>query len=456
MGTVVSDVESSEFRNLCRNYQNGDLNEIYTDFKNRFVNESDSADQLRIEQFVFESEAARGLIQRVQSMPVDLTLELVEKDGGESLLKEWQEYFEGPNFDGMSLSLILPNIYENMEVGGASLIVASPNPDGSGPPIWIQHTNVEYFPETADNNILAINAYKFTYYMDEIGDETKQQKELVIRVKKDGQEVSFDGVQVEDLTFEKSFTDANNDQILPVVVFCRKQIPHSKYCRPGMADLLNGQRNLNSALTKRNEATKYDSFGVWCPDDVEFAGTEMKDANGASAWKIRPGTYTPFPVKKVGGSTSIASIEKEIEEARDAIRSQAMFLSQEDSRNRRTATDSGKALIVSSRGMRAYKDQFMTKVVKAANQMLEISGIIWNKSTEGIRFKMPELEREDPDHVLKKTQLLDAMGFDKEALRLLDYDEDKIKELIAERNAGRIEENRSFNDGLTQDEGERG
>jgi hypothetical protein len=395
--------------------------------------DSDLASPIAIEMFVFENEAAKVINRRVNYLPVEFYLDAEE--GKEANKETWEEYFQGDYFDNKPLLQLLTDIYYDMELGGIAILVGYPNPDDPKSPIWIKQTNIEYYPETDDENIFKVKAYRFVLSRSQVDDKgNTEDVEVIIQVTPEEQTVTVNGAVQEENTVKLDISNGE-EIILPVVLFCREDLD-GVYCRPGMAELLNGQRNLNQGLTKRNQATKYDSFGVWCPDGEEYNGMDLSGnpSGNNKQWNIRPGSYVPFPIRKVGGATAISSIEKEVEEARDDIRAAGLFV---DSTEVSGATngESGRAKMIGTRGLRDYGARLLPKVKNSLNEMLEISGYISGTKTEGISFKAPPIEKEDPEMIANKADRMQERGFTIEALRIEGYSDDEAEKLIEEKKA---------------------
>jgi hypothetical protein len=425
--SLVTDESSSEFRQLCRDYYYSKLDEIYDDFIARYVSETTEDDQISKKSFVFENEAVKGINRRVNYLPVDYVL--VSDDRLRARREEWEKYFKGDYFNGRPLKQLLPDIYRYMELGGVAILVGYKNPDDNKAPLWILMTNVEYTPITNDDNVFIIEGYRFVYHRKEADKNgIEQDVEVIVTVDLEGYVTTVKGSEVEELTKNNPLSGK-----LPVVVFCREDLD-GVYCRPGMADLLNGQRNLNAALTKRNEATKYDSFGVWCPEGNENMGFDLSpDAEGNNPqFVIKPGSYFPFPIKKVGTASSLPAIEKEILEARKDIMAAATFTDSVDSNGVRN-NESGISKLVGTRGLRDYGTQILAQVKNSLNRLLELTSEISGVNAEGIAFAAPPVETESPEIVANKADRIFNWGFERKALELEGFSNDEIEKMLTER-----------------------
>lgn len=436
--SFVTDEASPEFRQLCKDYYNGDLDALYQDYKDRYVDSAATIVLKKID-FNFENETAKVIDQRVNGMPTEYRLNAPE--GKEKQKEFWKKYFEGEYFHHKPLLQLINDIYYDMEKGGAAILVGYPNPEDPKSPIWLKHTNVEYEPVTDPENIFSIIAYRFKLHRAKIDKNGNKTDVIVeIEVTKERQTTTVGGEVQEASTIELNVQDAKGKTILPVVVFPREDLD-GVYYRPGIAALRNGALNLNQGLVKRAESTKRDSFGNWCPELEEHAGIGFgSDAAGNNKqWNLRPGSYIPFPIKKVGGATEIASIEKEIVEARESIRALGLFVDSSDT-TRSNQGESGTAKRIGTKGMRGYIESILPKVTRSLNRLLEISSYINGEDAEDIKFIAPPAERADPDTVAAKSERLHDWGYEEEALRNEGYDEDKIKTLMAERKAAEKED----------------
>lgn len=434
---LVTDESSSDYRLLCRHYYRGDLPEVYQDFLDRFA-ATDAADKITQEQFCFESEISKAVTRRTNALPVNFML--TAPDDKKKLQEQWEDYFEGNNFNSKPLLQVLNDIYLDMEIGGAAIMAGYFDPDNPTVPYWLKMTNMEYYPQTDPNDIHNVTAYRFVLYRKENDAKgNKQDVTITIDIDAEEQKVSKSNGDPEKTTKFKT-VDSNGDPVLAVVVFARESLD-GVYYRPGVAAMLNGQRDLNLALTKRNEATKYDSFGVWCPGDREFSGLGLGgDSNGANkAWRLRPGMYVPFPLAKIGGATSIGSIEKEIEDARADVYNAGQFIDSSEVVGS-TNGESGRSKMIGARGMRDYIARILPQMEDSLNQMLEISGYISGIKTEGIKFKAPPVDKEDPATVAAKAEQMHLWGFTEEALRLLEYSDKDVKKLMDEQSARQVKE----------------
>jgi hypothetical protein len=404
---VTADKYSKEFRELCDQYYTEDLADIFADFKDRFIGKSTDgtlATTFAQDAFNYENELKKGLNQRINKIPTSIIVASEDKTSDELQL-HWQQYFN----EHIGLTR---GIAKDMEVYGASFYWL-PDKDKQ----WKRLSNIDYYPVSEDNEVIG---YRFEYYdtrYDEEGNSRVDKTTLVITK----EEVTY---QLNGTTID--VFDSNLSQI-PLVAFIRED-NGAGIGLPGTTDLINGQRNINAAVTKRAEATKIDSFGIWCPDGSEFSGIDMTDK-----FIIRPGSYIPFPIKKVGSGADLSSIEKEIQDARNDVRSAALFLNLTDTEDSRQAGASGRAQLVANRGFNDYCNGLKQQIAAGLNQMLSVASEATDVSAEGIKITLPALEKEDPLFVLQAAESLRDSGYQEEYLVKQGYDEEDIKRLEAQR-----------------------
>jgi hypothetical protein len=405
---LITDESSKEFRALCRAYNYDNLPEIYADFVARFV-DSDLTTSATLPQREFQYENIIGSMvnKRVTNVQTNVTIEstLPEEDDAdpatdEERLKDveaWNEYFfNQENINGETLDVALIEIVREYEIGGAAIL--TPTIDDEGVVKWVMQTNVDYVKVTDPSNMLEVGSWIFNYDLTVTDEnETEQNKELKTVYDIDGFVQTLDSIEVGSGTINA--TDLDDNPILSVVSFEGEKTTNGEYARPGVAAMIEPQRNLNQALTQRAEINKLAAFPIYCPGDKDGEGRKVDDNI-----KLRPGSYWPNYIKKVEGSTAPESVEQAIMDYRDNIRVIGLFVDRNElSGVRATGADSGKAKVIQSAGMKNYVKHVNKVLQRGIYLMMVITASLMDSlDAENVKVVMPPVDTEDPDTAINR------------------------------------------------------
>jgi hypothetical protein len=224
---------------------------------------------------------------------------------------------------------------------------------------------------------------------------------------------------------------AHSFGFIPVVKIIREEEEGSPYGRSGVTDLIEPQQNVNMALTKRVWATKYNSFRVWAPKEAGFVEPGTKIV-------ISPGALSPIPIEAVGGDVDLSAVEHELNDALDhlyRLGSVPRKLREEIA----SATTSAKALNTLLEGLKRYTEKKLVYLRRGIEELIEKYILItYGTDVFKVTVSFPSLDREDPDHLLRRAQFLSDLGCTAEALKLLGFEETVLQQMMMEESDTRM------------------